>query len=382
MNKFFSLIFAICSVIFAFFTVFDLKIAKNAKSYEENIEIEAKGFCLIEKTTNRVIYKKDEHVRLPMASTTKIITAILAIENTEDLDEIKTVPDSAVGTEGSSMYLKYGEKYSVRELLYGLMLPSGNDSANAIAEIVFGSIENYRVKANEFVKSLGLTDTNIVTPSGLHDDNHYTSAYDLAIISSYAMNNETFREIVKTPSMHYPKTESNTEKRLRNKNKIMYEYNLINGIKTGYTPEAGRCLVASANNGELEFICVLLNSPKMENLGKIMLEKAFSEYKIAEIIPSYKHIASVPVLSSETKDIGLFSKNSFSYPVKKSEESKINILYDYPTNFVAPVESNTKVGTVKVYFENDLIFEDDIFTINGAENTDYSFALKKVLQNF
>ena len=168
----------------------------TAKAKEVQNQISAEAYCVLESSTSRILAAKNEDKRLPMASTTKIVTAILVIENLDDLDEIVEIPREATGIEGSSLYLRQGEHLSAYELLLGLMLRSGNDAAMALALHTFGSLEAYQKAANEFVLSLGCENTNIVTPNGLHDDNHYTSAKDLAKISAYAMKNDAFREIV------------------------------------------------------------------------------------------------------------------------------------------------------------------------------------------
>lgn len=344
--------------------------------------IEAKGMVVIESSTGRVLLSQDKDQRLPMASTTKIITAILALENSADIDTLVKVPDAAVGVEGSSMFLRKGEQFSIRNLLFGLMLPSGNDAANALAIIVFGSIENFQKQANEFVQKLGLSNTHIVTPSGLHAVDHFTSAHDLAIIAAYAMKNETFRQIVATRHRSIPKSEVNEQREMRNKNKIMYNYNLINGVKTGFTPEAGRCLVASANNGNLELICVLLNCPRMEEIGQELLESCFSSYKMYEVVKPYMHISSLPVSSSKTREVNIGSKNPFSYPMTEVEANQIKLTFEHENQLTAPVAENQIVGKLKVSLGNHLLFEDDIYTINAAENDDFEYLLKNILKKF
>lgn len=363
------------------FSIFPKKMYRFS-AYATSEKIDTKAMVVIESSTGRVLLSQDKDERLPMASTTKIITAILVLENSADIDSLIKVPDSAVGVEGSSMFLRKGEQFSIRDYLFGLMLPSGNDSANALAMIVFGSIENFQKHANDFVRRLGLSNTHIVTPSGLHDSDHFTTAHDLAIITAYAMNNETFRQIVSTKHRSIPKSNVNEQREMRNKNKIMYNYNLINGVKTGYTPEAGRCLVASANNGDIELICVLLNCPRMEEIGQEILEGCFSKYKMYEIVKPYMHISSLPVSNSKTKEVNIGSKNPFSYPMTELESNKIKLIFEHEEKLTAPIIENQVVGKLKVYFGNHLLFEDDIYTISGAENDDFDYLLKNILRKF
>ena len=179
MNKLSKLVvFFIFFVLFLQFFNINIVNFSKAESINKNFE----SMVTIEASTGRILYSQDEHKRLPMASTTKILTAIVAIENCDDLDKKYEISKSATGIEGSSIYLKAGEHLSVRELLYGLMLRSGNDSAVAIAEIISGSVEKFVLLMNEYCKKLNLKDTSIVTVNGLHNENHYSSAYDLAII--------------------------------------------------------------------------------------------------------------------------------------------------------------------------------------------------------
>ena len=231
------------AILMAALAVLALNGSTLAERERDTEEISAGGVMLMDACTHKVLYAKNAHEKLPMASTTKIMTAILAIE-TGKLDALVTVPKEAYGVEGSSMYLRLGEKISLRDLVYGLMLVSGNDAAVAIAINVGGSIAGFAALMNEKAKALGAQNTHFVTPNGLHDAEHYTTAYDLALIASYAMQNETFREIVGTT--YYRTVTGEITRTVKNKNKILWEYEGGNGVKTGYTMAAGKCLVFSA----------------------------------------------------------------------------------------------------------------------------------------
>ena len=196
---------------------------------ETEPEAYAGGIALMEVTTGKLLYGKNAHAQLPMASTTKVMTALLALEHAA-LDDMLTVPSEAYGVEGSSMYLNLGEKISLRDLLYGLMLTSGNDAAITIAEYVGGSVQGFIDMMNARAAELGALNTHFVTPNGLHDENHYTSAYDLALISAEALRNETFREIVSTT--YHTTTTGEQIRTLKNKNKILWQYEGGNGVKT------------------------------------------------------------------------------------------------------------------------------------------------------
>lgn len=201
-------------------------------------DIHAQAYALVEASTGRILLESNAAEHLPMASTTKIMTCILAIEN-GNLDTIVQVPDEAVSIEGSSIYLQYGETISLRDLLYGLMLASGNDAAVTIAIHIAGSVEAFAEMMNQKAVEIGAADTHFVTPNGLPDENHYTTARDLALISAYAMQNEVFRQIVGTSSMNLAQDDDSPARYLRSKNKMLYQYDGGNGIKTGYTRAAG-----------------------------------------------------------------------------------------------------------------------------------------------
>lgn len=234
---------------------------------------ERSAYAVIRCDNFEILMSNNCYARLPMASTTKIMTALLAIENCK-LDEVVNIDNRAVGIEGSSVYLRKGEKLTLRELLYCLMLRSGNDAAVAIALHISDSIEDFAEMMNIRAESLGLTDTHFTNPHGLHDDNHYTSAHDLAVISATAMNNPDFARIVGTKSISIGNGES--RRTLINKNKMLSLYKDANGIKTGYTTKSGRCLVSSATKNGVTVVCVVLNISDTYGLSKNLLDKAFS----------------------------------------------------------------------------------------------------------
>ena len=219
--------------------------------------VSANNAVLIEQSTGRVLYEKSAHEKQSIASITKIMTAIIAIESGK-LNEKATVSRNAVYTEGSSIYLEQGEKIKLEDLVYGLMLRSGNDSAVAIAEHVAGSVEGFAFLMNEKAKWLGMTNTNFENPHGLDSDKHYSSAYDMAVLMQYAMENEKFREITGATSF---KSENRTYS-WQNKNKLLtrlYEY--CTGGKTGFTKATGRTLLSTASKDGIDLISVTLNAP-------------------------------------------------------------------------------------------------------------------------
>lgn len=230
----------------------------------------------MEQSTGRVLMSKNERARLPMASTTKIMTALLICEDC-DLSECVEVPDEAVGVEGSSIYLKQGEKLTVKDLLYGLMLRSGNDASVAIAIVHSGSVDEFVKAMNERAALIGADDTHFANPNGLPDENHYTTAYDLCLIACKAMDNEIFRQVVSTTDY------KGDYRNFTNKNKLLYSLDGANGIKTGYTQNAGRCLVSSAGREGMDVVCVVLNCYDMYERSGSIIENCFDEYALEEI---------------------------------------------------------------------------------------------------
>ncbi len=243
----------------------------------KNCEISssASSMALFDGDTGELVYSKNCDARREPASTTKICTALTVLNNFETLDLPVAIPDEAVGIEGSSLYLQRGEMLTVRDLLYGLMLQSGNDCAVALAVIVGGSVDGFVKMMNETAEACGAVNTNFANPHGLHHDEHYTTARDLCLISYRAMQNETFREIVGTKKHRTPYHNHEYDRNFPNKNKILYNYDGGNGIKTGYTRAAGRCLVSSATRNGKTYICTVLNCGNMWEESMRLLDKAF-----------------------------------------------------------------------------------------------------------
>ncbi len=265
----------ILSLIFSLFTIYVYSASKK------EMNLSAKAAFLYEPNTKNVIYEKNKDLRLPMASTTKIMTAIVTIENA-DLNKTVRVNDNAIGIEGSSVYLKQGEEITVSALLYALMLQSANDAASALAYEISGSIEGFAELMNNKAKELGLKDTNFENPHGLDSENHYTTAHDLAIIAAYALKNPTFKEISSTQKtvIH----SSVGARAIKNHNKLLSSYNGCIGVKTGYTKKSGRSLVSAAERGGVLLISVTIDAPDDWSDHKKLFDYGFSYLKESEPI--------------------------------------------------------------------------------------------------
>jgi len=350
--KFLSIFF-----IFAlFFSALPFGIPKTYADSNANKESE----IVIESSTGRVLYGKNINQKMFMASTTKILTAITVIENC-NLSDIVTVTDKTVGVEGSSIYLEEGEKLSVGNLLYGLMLRSGNDCAETLAIFCSGSIPEFANLMNKTAKKIGANHSNFVNPHGLHDDNHYTTAYDLGVISAYAMKNPDFKKIVSTKSIKIPHTKREYDRVLVNKNKMLKEYDGATGIKTGYTKKAGRCLVSSAEKNGMELICVVLNCPPMFERSKSLLTECFKGYNMTKLFESDNIVDFIK--TDNGKDCGVYIKKDIVVPLKESEKNNIEIKLDLPEILKAPIKKDSAVGKIKIYSQNNLIFEENLYTI-------------------
>lgn len=276
--------------------IFSLLITQNAIA----VDLSARAAALIDGKSGKVLFEKNKDERLPMASTTKIMTGLLACES-KKMKKVVTVSPVASGTEGSSLWLEPGEKQTLENLTYGLMLRSGNDAAVAIAEYLGGSTEAFALMMNERAKKIGVQNTGFQNPNGLDAEGHFTTAYDLALISREAMKNKKFRKIVSTKNKTIPWESSEWDRSLTNHNKMLWRYEGCNGIKTGFTKKSGRCLVTSAKRGKTELICVTLNAPDDWNDHTKMLDYGFETLGVTEektvFLPFFKKAPSVPTLS-------------------------------------------------------------------------------------
>nr|WP_245210375.1 D-alanyl-D-alanine carboxypeptidase family protein [Sedimentibacter acidaminivorans] len=310
-------------------------------------QIWAESYIAIDANSGRIIGSKNSNQKLPMASTTKIMTSILAIDKIKDLDNEVEIPESCTNIEGSSLYLKPKQRVKILDLLYGTMLRSGNDAALALANIAGkNDSDKFITMMNDKAKDLGAFNTNFVNPNGLHDNNHYTTAYDLALISKYAMKNNLFREIVS--AKNYKADSLNNV--LYNKNKVVFQYEYGSGIKIGYTKAAGRCLVASAKKDEVEIIVVVLNDNNWFDDSYKLFDWAFENYNSYNIIEKGQYICD-----SDNGD-HIFAENSFSYLLTNEEKDKIR----FETNITVPHILNgmdtISYGVYNIYFGDNIIF--------------------------
>lgn len=322
----------------------------------------SKSAIVIDSESLSVLYSKNPDERLGMASTTKIMTALVAIENSHPDDEF-IIPKEAVGIEGSSVYLKEGEVLTIRELLYCLLLESGNDSAVAIALFCGKSIENFAKMMNDRADELGLENTHFVNPHGLSDDNHYTTARELAIITAEAMKYPLFCEISATKSIKVRYDGVENGRHLVNHNKLLGNYDGATGGKTGYTKKDGKCLVSSAEKDGLEIIAVTLGDGSPVSTHTILLDSAFENYEKVNLVGSGDLKFEIPVIDGEDAFLTVENEKGANVCLPKNTKAEAEIIL--PKSVNAPIKKGEVVGKVVYRYKGEQIY---IINLLSTEN--------------
>lgn len=302
----------------------------------------ASSVVLMEADSGRVLYEKNGAESRLIASITKLMTALVALETEPDLKRTFTVPASCVGAEGSSLYLKAGEQISLEGLLYGMLLHSGNDAALAVAELCGGSVEQFVARMNEKAQALGMKHTHFENPNGLDGETHYSSAYDMALLARACLNREELREIVSTKTIHID------GRSLKNHNKLLWNCEGCIGLKTGFTKKAGRTLVSAAERNGMTLIAVTLNDPDDWKDHAALYDWGFSEFSMVPVAETGKALAKLPVQNALIPFADVVVGESFAYPICKSDRMRLSIQWDCQT-MSAPVEQGARVGTLGVY---------------------------------
>lgn len=341
-------------------------------------EIKAQSAILINPSTNTVLYEKNPDTKMYPASTTKIMTAYLALIKIDDLDKILTASATAVNIDrdGSNMGLSEGETLSARLLLQSLMIHSANDAANVLAEEVSGSIEEFVKLMNSTAKKLGMKNTHFCNPHGYHDDNHYTTARDMSILAKHAMANETFAEMSAMTSLTIaPTNKYKTERIFRTRNAMMnkysdysIQYRFANGIKTGHTSDAGYCFVGSAIKNDLDLIAVVFNSPNYNQSfidTKALFEYAYANHRMRIVIKGDEIASTCKVRWAFGKDHlvlvtkkdvkALLPRDTYTAELLKSE-----FLLD--KKITAPIKEGDILGKAKFYYDGELVAESDLYS--------------------
>ncbi|MBR5236544.1 MAG: D-alanyl-D-alanine carboxypeptidase [Clostridia bacterium] len=324
------------------------------------LSVSAQYACVMDAQTGRILYEKNAYAQHSMASTTKIMTALLALENSDPADVV-TVSKNAAGTEGSSLYLKAGEKLSMETLLYGLMLNSGNDAAIAIAEHIGGNVEAFAKMMTQRAHEIGAKQTQFKNPNGLDEEGHYTTAYDLALITKAALKNPHFAEIVSTSKKSFPASELKTARTFVNHNKLLNLYPGCIGVKTGFTKKTGRCLVSAATRDHMTLICVTLNAPNDWNDHKQLLDHGFSATKARPLVIRDMVLKTVPVKNGDVKALDLLAAEDFYIPFNDREGlSKYTLDYLLPAVIPAPISAGVKLGHLTICYDGEVVQKIDL----------------------
>lgn len=327
-----------------------LTINAFGQSKEKAASTSARSAVLYLPDTEDFLYCKNADLQLPMASTTKIMTALVALENSSLTDTV-AIDDSAIGIEGSSAYLRHGDVLTMEELLYALLLQSANDAATAIACHISGGVDEFAILMNSKACELGLCNTHFTNPHGLDDENHYTTAKELAIIAANALKNDTFKKIVST----YKKTFT-SEERTRtyvNHNKLLRLYDGCIGVKTGFTKKSGRCLVGAAEKDGLTFITVTLDAPSDWNDHSAMLDFGFAEKKSVTLADIDEIHYELPVINGKSDKITVKNENRLT-AILDNNGKEIKQHIKLPRYVTAPINKGDILGEI-------------IYTIDGSQ---------------
>ena len=351
---------------------------------------------VLDRSSKTILYGKNEKEKCKMASTTKIMTAIVVIENCKNLDDIVTISKKSANTGGSRLGLSTNDKLSVKNLLYGLMMVSGNDAAVALAEFIGGGIENFSTLMNNKANQLGLSSTHFVTPHGLDQEEHYTTAYELAILTDYCLKNETFRKIVNTKNCTI--TINNSPKNLNNTNELLGYLDGVYGVKTGFTNGANRCLVTACKRSNLDIICVVLGADTKKNrtLDSInLINYVFNSFTVVNIKDivykefeswNYKNPPLFTINKGINPNLDLYIDNS-SFPyeniaINNNSLNKINVKINHFSTFDAPLCENTLIGIINVKIENTELFQISILNKNPVLKKDVFYYLRYFFEKY
>ena len=352
------------------------------QSVASKIKLNSLAALLLDGENNRVLFDANGYEKLPMASTTKIMTCIIALEQGK-LDDVVKVSSYAAGMPDVQLNIREGEQYYLKDLLYALMLESHNDVAVAIAEHIGGTVEGFATMMNDKARALNCFDTNFVTPSGLDAEGHYTTARDLAVIASYAIKNKDFLSITNTPSHKFKEIKTGRTFTVTNKNKFLYMMDGAIGVKTGFTGKAGYCFVGAVKRPDRTLISVVLGCgwPPNKNLKwidtKRLMTYGIENYEKKQIFEE-KIFNPVYVEDGQTEFVGLKISGDLNILIGKDE--KVHIEYNIPEYLTAPVNKGQQVGSAKYYINGKLYTEIPIYTTEESKKIDFKFCLRKILR--
>lgn len=349
-------------------------------------KLNARYALLMDAGNRRVLFEKAGYEKVAMASTTKIMTLLVTLEN-GNLDDLVTVSQHAASMPDVQLNIKAGEQYRLGDLVYSLMLESHNDTAVAIAEHVGGSVEGFAAMMNEKAKELGAYDTNFVTPNGLDAENHYTTAYDLALISSYAIENEQFLNIIQTPSYTFHEQTKGRTFTVNNKDRFLNSYEGAIGIKTGFTGKAGYCFVGAVDRDGKRFVSVVLacgwpphKTYKWKDTTKLM-NYGVQKFNMKEVLAADTSFQQIPVLDSiEDEPITPYTKDSVALLLKDDEKVSFDI--ELPQVLTAPVQQEQTIGKITILVNDEVYQVIPLYSKEGRTKITYEYILKKILSKY
>ena len=349
-------------------------------------KLNARYALLMDASNRRVLYEKAGYEKVPMASTTKIMTLLVTLENA-NLDDLVTVSTYAASMPDVQLNMKADEQYRLGDLLYSLMLESHNDTAVAIAEHVGGSVEGFAAMMNEKAKELGAYDTNFVTPNGLDAENHYTTAYDLALISSYAIENEQFLNIIQTPSYTFHEQTRGRSFTVNNKDRFLTSYVGAIGIKTGFTGKAGYCFVGAVDRDGKRFVSVVLacgwpphKTYKWKDTMNLM-NYGVGQFNMKEVLAVGTSFQQIPVLDSiEDEPITPYTKDSVALLLRDDEKVSFDI--ELPQVLTAPVKQEQTVGKITILVNDEVYQVVPLYSNEARTKITYEYILKKILSRY
>ena len=348
--------------------------------------VNATGAILMEAETGRILWGKNEHEPLAMASTTKIMTAILALESGR-MDEMVTTSKKAAAAPKVKLFLAPEEKVRLGDLMLALMLESSNDAAVAIAEHLSGSVEDFCMEMTEKAKALGAKNTIFETPNGLDKGSHQSTPYDLAVITRYALDVPGFIQLTNARSAHF--SSSRRSYALNNKNRLLDEFQGANGVKTGFTNKAGHCFVGAAKRDGMQLISVVLASgwgPQGRNQKwvdtKEILSFGFDNYEFEMVVTAETLAGSIPVTRSRSQPVDYVYNYGAKVPLNKNQKEQVYVELNVPVSIQAPVNPGDNIGMAKVFVGEDFIKEIPLIATSSATRHDYKTSLEKVLNNY
>lgn len=323
-------------------------------------EVSAQSAVVLTADTGTVLFEKDGHTPRPVASTTKIMTALLALEAAQEQgDPLVDITQEMVAVEGSSMGLQAGDSISLTGLAAGMLLASGNDAANAAALYLDGSLESFAARMNQRAAALGMEDTHFVTPSGLDGEDaqglgHLSTAYDMALLARAALENQAFRQLCSSPSLAVEFAEPVKRVTYTNHNKLLAQYQGCVGVKTGFTKEAGRCLVSAAERDGALLIAVTLNAPNDWEDHTALLDYGFSQMEPYQLAGGDVRL-TVPVVGSPVEVVSLRGSNGGEVTLPLGQGAQVKRVVRVPKFLYAPVEAGEQVGEICWYLEGQLL---------------------------